>query len=115
MVTENMNERTTENIPLSSELVSLLDFTKDVLSKELPTLTIDLEYFILSIFSHKQNLIYKRLENCLVSSTIEVIYESFYKRVSAKALSAIKSNRKINFDEELENFLKQGENEYEKI
>ena len=100
-----------EPLPMSKELENLLFFMNDVLSKELPTLTIDLDYFILSIFSQKESNIFRRLNDCLMSSAIDAIYNAFYKTVSSKALSAIKSNRKVSLDNILTDTLMKGETE----
>ena len=100
-----------EVLPMSQELNDLLYFINNNLSKELPTLSIDLEYFILGIFIQRKSAIFHRLDNCLVSSAIDAIYSAFYKTVSSKALSAIKSNRKITIDETLNDILIRGEEE----
>jgi ATP-dependent Clp protease ATP-binding subunit ClpC len=85
-------------LPLSNELADLMDYITNKLSRELPTLTIDLDYFILGVFSHKNNLVYKRLNESLISSTMDAIYTSYYQVVSSKALTAIKSGRKVLID-----------------
>ena len=85
-------------LPLSNELADLMDYITNKLSRELPTLTIDLDYFILGVFSHKNNLIYKRLNESLISSTMDAIYTSYYQVVSSKALTAIKNGRKVLID-----------------
>ena len=108
---ENVINNQAENLPFSDELTHLLDFTTSTLAKELPTLTVDLEYFILSIFSQKQSLIYRRLDSCLVSSSIDAIYNSYYNFVSSKALTAIKSNRKIIMDNNLMEIFKKAQDE----
>lgn len=90
-------------LPVSNDLNNLINFITGTLSKELPTLSIDLDYFILGIFTHKNNLIYKRLENSLVSSAIDAIYSSYYQVVSSKALTAVKNGRKPVLDDMLGN------------
>lgn len=90
---------------MSDELASLLDFMENTLAKELPTLTIDLDYFILSIFTQKQSNIYRRLDDHLVTSAMEAIFNSFYQVVSSKALTAIKTNRKVIIDNSLQHVL----------
>lgn len=92
-------------LQMSNELISLLDFMENTLAKELPTLTIDLDYFILSIFTQKQSNIYRRLDDHLVTSAMEAIFNSFYQVVSSKALTAIKTNRKVIIDDSLKNVL----------
>ena len=92
---ENENKNSLE---MSEELETLLDFIKNDLSKELPTLIIDLNYFLLGSLVQKNNNLYKRLEMCMMTSTLNAIYNSFYQVVSSKALSAIKTNRKVTID-----------------
>ena len=104
-----------QTLQMSEELNNLLFFINDSLSKELPTLSIDLNYFILGIFTEKKSLIYKRLNDCLVSSAIDAIYSAFYETVSSKALSAIKSNRKATLDQNLTHTLMNGEEEARKM
>jgi ATP-dependent Clp protease ATP-binding subunit ClpC len=100
---EKINSQENNNIQISNELQELLNFINNTLSKELPTLTIDLDYFILAIFAQKNSNIYKHLLNSLMTSSIDAIYESYYQVISSKALVAIKSNRKITIDENFVN------------
>lgn len=86
------------SLAVSQELEALLEFIKNDLSKELPTLTVDLNYFLLGSLIQKNNNLYKRLDMCLMTTTMNAIYNSFYQVVSSKALSAIKTNRKVNLD-----------------
>jgi len=97
-IEKNANEQSFDNINMSNELEELLDFIINDLSKELPTLTVDLNYFLLGSLVQKNNNLYKRLEMCMMTTTMNAIYNSFYQVVSSKALSAVKSNRKTNFD-----------------
>ena len=98
-------------LPASQELSDLLFYINNDLAKELPTLTIDLDYFILGIFTQRKSAIYRRLDECLMSSAIDAIYSAFYKTISSKALTAIKSNRKISIDNSLTSVLMNGEKE----
>lgn len=86
------------SLAVSQELDALMDFIKNDLSKELPTLTVDLNYFLLGSLIQKNNNLYKRLDMCMTTTTMNAIYNSFYQVVSSKALSAIKTNRKVNLD-----------------
>ena len=86
-------------LPMSDELFNLMDYIGNKLAKELPTLTIDLDYFILGVFSQKNSILYKRLNESLTSSTTDAIYTSYYQVVSSKALSAIKNGRKAYIDD----------------
>lgn len=86
------------SLAVSQELEALLEFIKNDLSKELPTLTVDLNYFLLGSLIQKNNNLYKRLDMCMMTTTMNAIYNSFYQVVSSRALSAIKTNRKVNLD-----------------
>ena len=108
---EGVIEETNNVLPMSQELNDLLYFINNNLAKELPTLTIDLDYFILGIFTQRKSAIFHRLDNCLISSAVDAIYSAFYKTISSRALSAIKSNRKISIDETLNEILINGEKE----
>lgn len=117
-MSENIDDVTKDNIqdidktlPMSYELDSLLKFINVSLAKELPTLTIDLDYFILGVFTQRQSSIYKKLDECLVSTAIDAIYSAFYKTVSSKALTAIKTGRKISLDNNFTNILMKAEEE----
>lgn len=105
----------TQPLPMSQELENLLYFIHNQLSRELPTLTIDLDYFILGVFTERKSAIFNRLNDSLVSSAIDAIYSAFYKTVSSKALTAIKSNRKTGLDPLLANILLMGEEEARKL
>ena len=105
----------TQPLPMSQELENLLYFIHNQLSRELPTLTIDLDYFVLGVFTERKSAIFNRLNDSLVSSAIDAIYSAFYKTVSSKALTAIKSNRKTGLDPLLANILLMGEEEARKL
>lgn len=99
------------NVTKSQELEDLLNFIYNDLSKELPTLTIDLNYFLLGSLVQKNNLLYRRLTSCMMTSTMNAIYNSFYQVVSSKALSAVKSNRVPTLDSKFLDILKDAEKE----
>lgn len=106
---ENNNENVLDNIAMSNELDELLNFIINDLSKELPTLTVDLNYFLLGSLVQKNNNLFKRLEMCMMTSTMNAIYNSFYQVVSSKALSAVKTNRKATLDNKFIDIIKKGE------
>lgn len=101
-------------IEMTSELHYLLEFLKNTLSKELPTLTIDIEYFILGVFLDKKTKLYSILDTCMMSNTMDDISSACYQFVSSKALTAVKPNREILFSTELYNLFQAavGEAEY---
>lgn len=103
------------NVKKSQELEELLNFIYNDLSKELPTLTIDLNYFLLGSLVQKNNLLYRRLTSCMMTSTMNAIYNSFYQVVSSKALSAVKSNRVPTLDNKFLDILKKAETEMEEV
>ncbi len=78
---------------ITNELSDLFAFMLLDLTKELPTLNIDVDYFILSVFMDKKSDIYKRLSTCMISSTMDMFASTWYQTVSSKALSATKPNR----------------------
>lgn len=100
---ENENEK--KGLPYSSELYNVITYIRDTLSKELPTLTIDLNYFILGVLAQKNNLLYERLDEILMGNVLDAIYTSFYQAVSTKALSAVKNGRVPSFDKMVEEIL----------
>jgi len=80
-------------LSFSEECLRILNMCKDDLIKEFPTLVIDLDYFIFACISDKNNLLYKRLNNQLMSSSLDSIYDTWYQKLSSKSLNAIKPNR----------------------
>ena len=81
-------------IRMSDELLNVLNFAFSDMAEELPTLSVDEEYFMLAILMYNKNYLYNRLDMKLMSSTMEAIKSSFYQVVSSKTLSAVKPNRK---------------------
>ena len=71
--TNNVDGVAKTPLPMSQELENLLYFIHNQLSRELPTLTIDVDYFILGVFTERKSSIFNRLNDCLVSSAIDVI------------------------------------------
>ena len=104
-----------KGLPYSSELYNVITYIRDTLSKELPTLTIDLNYFILGILAQKDNRLYKRLDEILMGSVLDAIYTSFYQAVSTKALTAVKNGRIPSFDKMVEDILVDAENQAKEI
>ena len=81
-------------IKMSDELMNVLNFAFSDMAEELPTLSVNEEYFMLAILMYNKNYLYNRLDMKLMSSTMEAIKSSFYQVVSSKTLSAVKPNRK---------------------
>lgn len=85
----------------SAELEKLFDFIENVMEEEIPTPTISLDYFFLSILAQQQSFAYDRLESCISSSVLGILKDTYTKYMSGKALSAIKPGREINPDKSL--------------
>ena len=81
-------------VRMSDELINVLNFAFTDMAEELPTLSVNEEYFMLAILMYNKNYLYNRLDMKLMSSTMEAIKSSFYQVVSSKTLSAVKPNRK---------------------
>lgn len=90
-----------KNLQMSDELIGLLEFIKGDLSKELPTLTISQDYFLLGAVAQKKNDLYLRLESCMTSPALSSIYNTWYQVVASKAISAVKPNRVPSFDKNM--------------
>ena len=102
---------TTSHISHSEELSNLLAFIKTNLSKELPILNIDVNYFILGALSQKENNLYARLDSLLISGVLDALYTSFYQSIASRALSAVKKNRILLFDKMMEEIMSSAEKE----
>ena len=83
-----------KGVRMSNELMNVLNFAFTDMAEELPTLSVNEEYFMLAILMYNKNYLYNRLDMKLMSSTMEAIKSSFYQVVSSKTLSAVKPNRK---------------------
>lgn len=99
------------SIKMSDELSSVLDFAHTYLAEDLPTLNIDINYFMLAIFMHKKNMLYGFLDEKLMSTALDAISNTFYQVVASKTLSAVKPNRKISMDSQMFDLLKSAESE----
>ena len=106
-----MTNEPTNSTPLSkeerysNELKAVMDFMKVTLISDLPTLTIDTDYFILASMAHAKNFLYEIFDDSLTSNAMKAIYESFYQVVSSKALTAVKPDRKVSFSANFQNYL----------
>ncbi len=89
----------------SDEFKNLMGFITGTLASELPTLVIDSDYFLLGVLMQKNNLLYKRLDSCMTSSSLTDIFNTWYSVVSSKALSAVKGNRVPKFDDKLSKYI----------
>ena len=98
-------------IQMSEELISLLDYIKRDLSQELPTLTIDINYFLLGVLSQKKSDLYVRLDSCMTSMAIQSMYNTWYQVVASRAIAAIKPNRIPSYDPKMIDILINAEKE----
>ena len=96
---------------MSEELISLLDYIKRDLSQELPTLTIDINYFLLGVLSQKKSDLYVRLDSCMTSMAIQSMYNTWYQVVASRAIAAIKPNRIPSYDAKMVEILLNAEKE----
>lgn len=85
----------------SKELESLMDFIIEEISKELPTLTIDINYFLLGVLAHKDNDLYRRLNSCMTSNAMQSMYNTWYQVVSSRTIAAVKPNRVPSLDSKM--------------
>lgn len=104
-----------EKLAFSEEFNHLFDFIKNDLSKELPTLNIDVDYFILGVFTERMSNIYKVLCSCMMRSTIDQFGSTWYQTVSTKALTAVKANRKLTIGKKMAKILLDAEAEAKKL
>lgn len=111
-VSGNIEEST---IKMSDELTSVLEYAHTSLAEELPTLNIDINYFMLAVLTHKKNLLYKFLDDKLLSTALEAIGNTFYQVVSSKTLTAVKPNRKISMDSQMLDLIRNAAEEAENI
>ena len=104
-------KNTNTEIQMSKELTELLEFIRTELSQELPTLTIDINYFLLGVLSHKNNDLYYRLDSCMTSMAIQSMYNTWYQVVSSRAIAAVKPNRVATYDQKMVQILLNAEKE----
>lgn len=100
-----VEEKANDAIEMSEELRELLEFIKTDLSQELPTLSIDVNYFILGALAYKKNSLFIRLESCMTSMALQALYNTFYKVISTKTISAVKPNRVPSVSSDLFEYL----------
>ena len=100
-----------EAIEMTDELENVIYFLKNTQSKELPTLAIDIEYFILGVMLEKNSTLYRLLDSCLMSNIMDEITKACYSYVSSKALTAVKPNREIGFSKEIKDLFNKGKEE----
>lgn len=105
----------TTSKPLSKECLFVFDFIINTLAEELPTLSIDINYFLLGCLEERKNYLYTRLDSCIMSSVLDQIRNAWYQSVSSRALRAIKSNRKPQFDNGLVSAIKTANSEAEEL
>lgn len=106
-----MAEQELNKMEYSEELNELIRFIREKLSQELPTLNIDIDYFILGMFLEKKSALYQRLSSCMITSTIEQFASTWYQAVASKALTAVKKNRIPTIDPYLDRILKSSQEE----
>ena len=110
-----VEEKDNVTLEMSEELKNLLGFIKTELSQDLPTLSIDVNYFLLGALAHKKNSLFIRLESCMTSMGLEALYNTFYKVIASKTISAVKPNRVPSVSSDLFEYLSTAEEEAKKM
>lgn len=95
----------------SKEFLVLVKYIRGSIIKELPTLTITPEYFILGILEKRDCLAHQVLLDVTTAEKMSKIYRGFYESAATKALNAIRPNTIPKFNQILEAVL---DNAFEK-
>lgn len=103
------------SFPKECDLYGIMDCIEQNLKIEIPTMVIDLEYFIVAVIYHKKNKFFELLNSCLMTSSIEALYNACMQFVYSKALSAIKPNRTPKLSKKLLSIMKIAESEAGKV
>ena len=82
----------------SDELAEIFEYIENDLSKEIPTLILNSEYFILGVLLKKKSYAYKRLYACLRSIDLTNFQNSLGERLYRKALTAVKPGVDVKYD-----------------
>ncbi len=96
-----MTEFNSSNLSIkncSDELAEIFEYIENELSKEIPTLILNSEYFILGVMLKKKSHAYKRLYACLRSIDLVNFQNSLGERLYRKALTAVKPGVDIKYD-----------------
>lgn len=95
----------------SNDLAFLIDYMTDEMTKTLPTLTIDEDYFVLAVFETANSFAYFIFDKCLTQSMMTDIGSTFYKYIESKTIKAIKPNRKPKFSDSFTKLIENAEKE----
>ena len=96
-----MTEFNSSNLSIkncSDELAEIFEYIENDLSKEIPTLILNSEYFILGVLLKKKSYAYKRLYACLRSIDLINFQNSLGERLYRKALTAVKPGVDVKYD-----------------
>ena len=96
-----MTEFNSSNLSIkncSDELSEIFEYIENDLSKEIPTLILNSEYFILGVLLKKKSYAYKRLYACLRSIDLVNFQNSLGERLYRKALTAVKPGVDVKYD-----------------
>lgn len=96
-----MTEFNSSNLSIkncSDELAEIFEYIENDLSKEIPTLILNSEYFILGVLLKKKSYAYKRLYACLRSIDLVNFQNSLGERLYRKALTAVKPGVDVKYD-----------------
>lgn len=99
----------------SIELNRILQYMTTELLEEYPTVSINAEYFLLSVLINKNSLAYKLIDSCIISVNIEAIIKTCHENLSKQSMMVIKPTRKVKFNDELRELLNESENQMRKF
>lgn len=94
-----------DNEQFSNEFKTFLGFIENTLSKELPTPVITMEYFVLGFLEKQDSFAYRVLNIYLTTHAISTIHETYFEMLNKKAISIVKPNREIKFDEKAQQLI----------
>lgn len=94
-----------DNEQFSNEFKTFLGFIENTLSKELPTPVISMEYFVLGFLEKQDSFAYKVLNIYLTTHAINTIHETYFEMLNKKAISIVKPNRELKFDEKAQTLI----------
>lgn len=99
----------------TDELKSVLNHIETTLTYEHPVLSINKNYFLLSVFEVQECLAYKIIDALLSSTSFKLLYDAYFRLVTNSQITAIKPNRVIPFDDEFKKLIQNGITEMNKL
>lgn len=99
----------------TDELRGVLKYIEDTLTHEHPVLSINENYFLLSIFQERNCLAYKIIDALLSSTAFNLIHDAYFRMVTNSQLSVIKPNMVIPYDNKFMDLINEGFEEMKKM